>query len=292
MFLPKDQQLWLSIGALTGLMLGLVSSPLIKVLSPIFFIPALLAGILITISILSKVRKDILNKQLQLLQIYQLASLGQQTTGLLHDLSNPLTGLNLSLYQLEQQQANPFLNQAVSCSQKIQQVIESNRVQFQNQFIDQCFNLKTTFEQAVDILHYPLVKENIRVIINISPQAELFGRQNSFRQIIINLLNNIIEAYQGQNTTDKTIQINLKVQPTHYYLTIRDQAGGINKSRLDKIFDPLFSNQTKTGLGLSLTKHMLKTDFKAQINVLNCPGQGSQFSLILPFNAEHKKSEQ
>ena len=241
-----------------------------------------MAGIILSLIIFSKLKR---NNLFNLIKIYQLASLGQQTSGLLHDLANPLTGLNLSLYQLTRESSQIYLNQALTCSNKIQQIIEANRVQFQNINIENNFNLKTTIEQALEILHYPLIKQNIEVEINVNPQAELFGNQNTFRQIIINILNNTIEAYKILKKEKKIIEINLTIKPDSYYLIIRDQAGGITKSHLDSIFDPLFQTKSGSSTGLYLTKQLLQTDFQAKINLINCPAQGVQYCLSIPFDS-------
>uniref|UniRef100_UPI004048AFFD ATP-binding protein n=1 Tax=Aliarcobacter sp. TaxID=2321116 RepID=UPI004048AFFD len=74
--------------------------------------------------------------------------------------------------------------------------------------------------------------------------------------------------------------------PLHYvFIIIEDNAGGVQKEIINKIFDMYFTTKHKrqgTGLGLYLTKIIIEKKFKGNINVQN--GElGSKFLIKLPI---------
>ena len=86
---------------------------------------------------------------------------------------------------------------------------------------------------------------------------------------------------------DKTIIIDVKEQiiqsKKYLLLEIKDNAGGINKKHIEKIFDPYFTTKHKsqgTGLGLFMSKMIIEKSLEGELSHKNCD-DGSIFTITI-----------
>lgn len=103
------------------------------------------------------------------------------------------------------------------------------------------------------------------------------GGHVRLQQVIVNLLNNALDAMADQN--DRVVQI--WVDGTT--LRVRDTGSGIDPATLPNIFDPFFTTKAPgkgLGLGLSISFNIV-TDFGGTITADNDPGGGAVFSVVL-----------
>ena len=93
--------------------------------------------------------------------------------------------------------------------------------------------------------------------ISISLQGESFtfcGYKNEFQQVLLILINNARDAFMEKGIEDCKVDIILGASK----LTIKDNAGGIPKDIIEKIFEPYFTTKDEgkgTGMGLYLAKN-------------------------------------
>jgi len=151
---------------------------------------------------------------------------------------------------------------------------EKKRVSF---FVDEQIN------QTIELLKPILHKQNIKLIFEIQKDVEFFGFPRELSQSLVNIFNNSKDALVENNIEDKVISISLKKLDTKIVLEIKDNAGGIPKNIINKIFDPYFStkeNKNGTGLGLYMTKLIIEEHMKGKISVYN-QDNGATFEIVL-----------
>jgi signal transduction histidine kinase len=118
--------------------------------------------------------------------------------------------------------------------------------------------------------------------INIVPQD--IGR------VLLNLYNNAFyavteKAKQQPNGYEPTITVSTKMINNKVELTVKDNGNGIPQKVIDKIFQPFFTTKPTgegTGLGLSLSYDIIKAH-GGEIRVETKEGEGSEFIILLPF---------
>ena len=92
---------------------------------------------------------------------------------------------------------------------------------------------------------------------------------NELIQVLLNILNNAIDAYSESDTKEHHIYITCKLIEKEVLINISDQAGGIADEYLSKLFEPYFSTKGKngTGLGLYMSKMIIEKQFGGHIEV-------------------------
>ncbi|MEA1918301.1 MAG: HAMP domain-containing sensor histidine kinase [Campylobacterota bacterium] len=105
---------------------------------------------------------------------------------------------------------------------------------------------------------------------------------NELVQIIINIINNAIDAIVESKSLKKQILITCKEEAARKYIQISDTGGGISDEVLQRVFEPYFSTKGKngTGLGLYMAKMIVHKHIDGEIKVENIDG-GARFSIIL-----------
>ena len=102
-------------------------------------------------------------------------------------------------------------------------------------------------------------------------------------QVLINIVNNAIDALLERRTEDRKIWIRSNEEQEHVVISIEDTAGGVETAIMEKIFEPYFSQKSKngTGLGLYMAKMIIEKHIGGELNVHNTDN-GACFSIVLP----------
>ncbi len=136
------------------------------------------------------------------------------------------------------------------------------------------------FDQLEILLQHQLESQGIslRKILNPS-ELILFGDQNQIEQVLINLLQNAIQALE--DSEQKTITLRAYIDEAgKIILEVSDTGKGIEEEALGKIFIPFFTTKKKgSGIGLSISKQIMRRH-KGNIQVRSQIGEGTTFKLI------------
>ncbi|QDF29350.1 sensor histidine kinase [Halarcobacter anaerophilus] len=156
------------------------------------------------------------------------------------------------------------------------------------------FSIQNCFNKAVEIVSASLKNNDINLDITKS-KGELFidGIMNELTQVFINILNNSKDILNEKNIEHKVIQISFYKQNDKLIITIQDNAGGVEESIIDKVFDPYFTTKHKsqgTGIGLYMSSKIIHEHFSGEIIVKNEDIEyekrvykGAKFYIILPI---------
>ncbi len=131
------------------------------------------------------------------------------------------------------------------------------------------FNLKDVVEKTLKLLSSQFDINNIYFIKNCE-NIKIHGAENELVQVLINIINNSKDALK--NTDNKRlIFIDIFKQDNKVILLIKDTAGGINKSIINKVFEPYFTTKKDkgTGIGLYMSKQIIADSLNGEIAVSN-----------------------
>jgi C4-dicarboxylate-specific signal transduction histidine kinase len=225
----------------------------------------------------------------------RMASLGQMLGNIAHQWRQPLTELNLTLFNMkkffntnEKEKLDELYIESKNLISSMSSTIDDFSNFFNPQKDKKSFEIKKAVDEAVLILKKAI--EDITLNIDVPLNYQVVGILNELTQVIINLIQNSKDAFILNNIKNKIIEISLseeKILDKKYAkLEIKDNAGGISKDNLDKIFDPYFTTKHKsqgTGLGLFMSKMIIEKSLEGELIHSNCKN-GSTFTIIIPLN--------
>ena len=233
-------------------------------------------------------------KQEQLVQAGKLATLGELTTGVAHELNNPLNNIGLfignaiDLIELgvtDKRQAVREMRQAMQQVRKATEIISHLRTFGRAAPISrEPVPLKEVIERALALVREQLRMREIEVTLDPRlAHAVVLGSAIQLEQVFINLLTNARDAVA--EAPRKEIRISGSVGPEFVEILFADTGGGIPPGLEQRIFDPFFTTKdvgNGTGLGLSITYGIIK-EHGGTISVASSPGEGAAFLIHLPL---------
>jgi len=233
------------------------------------------------------------NEEKQKMMFWQsrFASLGQMLSNIAHQWRQPLTELNLIIYNIKKAALNNQ-HKEVECSytesKKIIKNMSNTIDDFSNFFKPSkektLFSLKQSISEAILISKRTIKEEHIFLKTNIL-DINILGIPNELTQVIINLIQNAKDAFVLNKTSQKELQIITIKENNNIKIEIKDNAGGVTSELLDKIFEPYFTTKhstSGTGLGLFMSKMICEKSFDGSLNVSNNKS-GATFTIELPM---------
>jgi len=238
-----------------------------------------------------KLREELEEKQKIIFWQSRLASIGQMLANVAHQWRQPLTQLNLTLFNLKKSFLKNNSEDVMKMyyeSKEIIQHMSSTIDNFSNFFKPhkekQAFFIKDSIIEALSILKKLIKTEQIIITKNLN-NSKVLGIPNEFSQVIINLIQNSKDAWNDNQFNDtKHITISLIEEKEFIIITFEDNAGGIDPKIMDKIFEPYFTTKhasSGTGLGLFMSKMICEQAFDGSMSVANSQN-GTIFTMKLP----------
>ncbi len=136
--------------------------------------------------------------------------------------------------------------------------------------------------KAVNFVLPRLKDTNIHIEVEKSDGKEIYLKtyMNELIQIILNIINNAIDALILSNRDNSGIVISVEDKRDRCTILIKDNAGGISEENISRIFEPYFSTKGKngTGLGLYMSQMLVQKQFNGNIKVVSSE-KGSCFSV-------------
>ncbi len=144
------------------------------------------------------------------------------------------------------------------------------------------FSTKQAVTECLQIL-FPKFIHKVNVEVNTIEDVTIHSYLTQYQQAILTILVNALDMFEFRNIEFPKIQIELSSHNGRSKLTIYDNAQGINKDCLDKIFEAYFStkkSKKNSGLGLYISKMIVEQNLNGILSVENAP-EGAKFTIII-----------
>jgi two-component system NtrC family sensor kinase len=234
--------------------------------------------------------------QAQLIQSEKLATVGQLTAGIVHDVKNPLAVIKGLAEELSEEfgldpttreQLKTIRESAAKAS-----TIVTDLLKFARQSTPEMerHDMKETIESSVRLTEYLARKSNVQIKLDLprTPVMVTYDAQQ-IEQVLMNLISNAIQAIKKGGA----VRINLSEAGGAVAIAVQDNGIGIPEKNLQRIFDPFFTTKPEgegTGLGLSVSFGII-TRHRGRIEVDSKPGLGTTFTILLPIDQEEVSLE-
>ncbi|MEO1937074.1 MAG: HAMP domain-containing sensor histidine kinase, partial [Sulfurimonas sp.] len=151
-------------------------------------------------------------------------------------------------------------------------------------------NLSELFNKSMYFLTNEITQSDIQYNANIDTNIVIQTYKNELLQCIINIIKNSLDAFLESDIKEKKISINAEKKGDMIFITIQDNAGGIEEEILNKIFEPYFSTKSKngTGLGLYMCKTIISEHLHGKITV-ESQNNSTTTLMELPYKLEKKQ---
>jgi two-component system NtrC family sensor kinase len=232
--------------------------------------------------------------EMQLIQADKLSTIGLMVSGVAHELNNPLTGIcGYAEMLLQDEGLSPDLYSTLrlvhSEGERATRIVKNllSFVRTGGGRATDYFDLHGTIDSVVDLMGYRLRRGEVVVERDFDADvAPLFGDMHQLQQVLLNLVNNGIQAMSGADRPAR-LGIVTRMARDEVMVQVADTGHGIAPADLAHIFDPFFTTKGEgegTGLGLSITRAAVEAH-GGRIGVESRVGEGTTFTLWLPVNA-------
>ena len=274
----------------------------------IFLILSAIATLIVTVVITKHMvavikRRDAEADQLskQLMQAGKLASVGELSAGVAHEINNPLAiilterqilldllgqtpGLDegfkkelldsLSQIDVQVQRCKCITQNLLRFSRRTTSVIETVNL---NEFLGEVIELMEREARTSGITFIPELEEGLPPLLTDPSQLQ---------QVFLNLITNAVDAHDGKPYGSIHISTRSYDENEGVEVVFADTGSGISQENLDKIFDPFFTTKSVgkgTGLGLSICYSIIKR-LGGDVSVQSELDKGTVFTIFLPYN--------
>lgn len=235
-----------------------------------------------------------------LLQGQKLQAIGTLAGGIAHDFNNILYAIigytqlaqaDVDKDSLTHKNLDKVLEGTHRGQELISRILAFSRRQH-HEYV--ALNLNTAIESALSLLN-PTIPASVIINFTHDDNPTIIGNQNQLHQVIVNIVNNAVDAMDSEGTinihvsrieSNNPLLTDLAENPKQPYckINISDTGHGMDESMLERIFEPFYTTKEVgkgTGLGLSIVHSIIK-EHAGRISVNSELGKGSIFTIILP----------
>ncbi len=225
-----------------------------------------------------------------------LATLGELSASVAHEIRNPLCGMLLSVEVLQgkmdaEDSRVMVLDNIHREAEKMEKVV-SNLLHFAREYkprVVQC-ELEEVVEESIDSVQAHLKKKQIQVQVNRpAPGCAASVDPDLVQQVFRNILLNSVEA--SPRGSELVVDLHRLDDGQRVAVAFRDPGEGIETDQLGRIFEPFFTSKSNgVGLGLSVSKKIVEAH-KGGIEVASRPGEGTTFTVTFPARLHAEMGE-
>ena len=209
--------------------------------------------------------------QRQLYQSSKLASIGELSAGVAHEINNPLNGV-INFAQLlkdeetprsefEQQMIDGIIDEGERIARIVRGLLAFARAEPHEL---QKVHFAESINASISLFGRQFEKEGIAVEIDLQPDLPMVRADGSrLRQVVVNMISNAhhaLKAKPGDSGEGKIFRITARRVGENVRIEFYDNGVGIKREDLTKVFDPFFTTRREmggTGMGLQIVRSML-----------------------------------
>jgi signal transduction histidine kinase len=227
-----------------------------------------------------------------LLKANKTAVTGALSASIAHELNQPLGASNINIQflkrKLDEGQLNPELGKEIlddleGDNKRASSIVKSLRSIFtEDDRLSESVDVSELINNVLRIVDLELRSKNIKIELMVEKNLIIQIKSTEIQQILLNLINNAIQAIVNIEEHEGHIQIAAIQKDNQIFISVSDNGNGVSKERQSELFELL--NTTKRagmGLGLWLCKHIV-TRYGGSIHYEDVPNGGARFVIKLP----------
>ena len=228
--------------------------------------------------------------QSRMVQTEKLASLGQRVTGIVHELSNPLTTILGNAQRMvlrgeagtHSPEAHRILEEAERATGIVRQLLHLSR---ETRAELQSVSLNELVARTVELQRASLAGSGLRLKVETADMLPCVkGDFGQLQQVLLNLLQNAQQSMEESGRGSTMVVRTARGEPGRVRLEVWDDGPGIPEALQARVFDPFFTTKPAgkgTGLGLAIVNGFVR-QHGGTVSVNSPPGEATRFVVELP----------
>ncbi len=226
----------------------------------------------------------------QLLQAEKLASLGELSAGIVHEVRNPLASIKGAIEILEDELTvdsprREFVGLAKGEIDRLDRLVgEFLRFARPTEPSKTPTDPNEIVDSITGLIENQAASQSVAVVRDLQKNLPLvLVDAEQIKQVVLNLAINALQAMPQSNGEDQTITFKTFQQDNNFVVEVTDSGSGIDPTNLSKIFDPFYTTKDKgVGLGLSIA-HKIATQHGGHLTA-NRTTHLTTFTLTIPLD--------
>ena len=226
----------------------------------------------------------------------RLASLGEMLANIAHQWRQPLTELNLTVFNMkkaalnnDEDEVKKLYGESKNVIKNMSKTIDDFTNFFKPDKAKEKFNVSESINEAISLLQKLITTEMISIRTDLK-DIKVLGISNELTQVIINLIKNSSDAFVQNSILIREINITVKEEGGYALIELQDNAGGIKEKNTYKVFEPYFTTKHAsqgTGLGLFMSKMICEKGMHGSLDVKSKKNI-TTFSIKIPIENENE----
>ena len=207
----------------------------------------------------------------QLAHVFRLSTMEEMASGMAHEISQPIAAvLNYTqgcLRYLQKDSHDPtqlaeIMNKAVAQAERAGEVIHRLKNFFcKGQLVKTPCKMNSLIRETVSLIRNDLNRSKTKIEFNLEKDVQLISADRiQLQQVMLNLIQNGIEAMQPIDPRHRKIQIHTKtLNENSIEVTVSDTGPGFTKDMIHKVFEPFFTTKANgRGMGLAICRSIIE----------------------------------
>jgi signal transduction histidine kinase len=181
-------------------------------------------------------------------------------------------------------QAKEIIDAVIQDNKRASEIIRKLRNMFANPEFSEFapLDLSQLLLDTVDLVKSKAKHYQIEIVLDVDAKIFVRGDLTQLQQVVLNLLNNALDALIDSSKSPKILKISLKLEDSQVYLSIQDNADGMPDDIKDSVFQ-LFKTSKASGMGVGLwLSQTVIHGHGGIISFETLQGVGTTFTVKLP----------
>ena len=231
--------------------------------------------------------------QTELAHANRIATIGQLTASIAHELKQPLAAVatsgNACLRWLRRQppdigEAEQSIERLIKEAHRAGNIIDGLRdLATKTAPRTDAFDLNDAILEVVALTHGEAVRVGVTVRTQLGQLRRIQGNRVQLQQVMLNLIVNAIQAMSSVTPGERDLQISTEtVEAESVRVGVRDTGPGLSANSLEHVFDPFYTTKPEgMGMGLAICRSIIEAT-GGQLCASGCKPRGALFQFTIP----------